>query len=273
MIHSATQSSKFIKFVRKLRPHFQGLPIRAETIAVGILEKLWHTTIVNAQRGDIGKLDDDSIAEAIGWDGESAEIVSILVECGWLDVCETHRLVVHDWAEHAPRHVKQNIGKKGGFVVRDDKKGETDNAIVIRDDGKSPPSVIDDAGSEEISPTPNLTKPNVTKPNQTRESAHTLANSRSEQFNQTWSRWKSHRNENFQPLTPTSEEVALMELARCYPGDEGQQIAAIEFSILRGAKNLILNGDHRTRDTPRGKPDQGDKAARREELFSKIGKV
>jgi hypothetical protein len=64
-----------------------------------------------------------------------------------------------------------------------------------------------------------------------------------------------------------------MELARCFPGDEATQIEVIEFSILRGAKNLITNGDHkRQREGPplkrNGKVDISD-----EELFAKIGKV
>lgn len=71
-----------------------------------------------------------------------------------------------------------------------------------------------------------------------------------------------------------------MELARCFPDDEASQIEAIEFSILRGAKHLITNGDHRARDAPTTSCLTGSKPGRTrtndlpdEELFSKIGKL
>lgn len=169
MIHSATQSSKFTKLVRKLRPMLTGLPVRVETIAIGVLEKLWHTTIVSAPRGDIGRLDDDSIAEAIGWDGDASELVSILVDCGWVDRCCEHRLIIHDWHEHAPRYVKQNINRKGGFVGLAQVKSEVSSDSRLDGDVKSPPSVSSETVSVEISLAHNKTEHNQTKQNETKQ--------------------------------------------------------------------------------------------------------
>lgn len=78
-----------------------------------------------------------------------------------------------------------------------------------------------------------------------RSHPHSLVEKMGEPFRAVWKRWRAHQRENFTPLTPTAEEAALMELARCYPGQEGDQIQVVEFSILRRAKNLITNGDHR----------------------------
>lgn len=165
MIHSATQSSKFVKLVRKLRPLVPPGPFRAEMIAVAVLEKLWHTTMSSAPRGDIGRIDDESIAESIGFDGDAGLLISILVECGWIDKSDEHRLIVHDWHEHAPRHVKQNIGRKGGFVT-ERPVGETNKPPQqsVRD-VEQPLSVSPETVSTEISRAPNQTKPNQTKSN------------------------------------------------------------------------------------------------------------
>lgn len=82
-----------------------------------------------------------------------------------------------------------------------------------------------------------------------RSDPHSLIGGMSKDFQAVWKRWRAHQRENFTPLTPTAEEAALMELARCYPGQEGEQIKVVEFSILRRAKNLITNGDHRKNQT------------------------
>ncbi len=87
--------------------------VSIETIAAGILERIWHLTIISAPAGDIGKLDNETIAEAAGWNLDADRLVAILVDVGWLDRCETNRLVIHDWHEHAPSFVKGNLSKWG----------------------------------------------------------------------------------------------------------------------------------------------------------------
>lgn len=68
---------------------------------VGILETLWQMVGRYAPQGNIGKYTDEEIEAWIEWDGEEGALVSALVVCGWLDACELHRLLVHDWPEHA----------------------------------------------------------------------------------------------------------------------------------------------------------------------------
>src|SRR5262245_42760201 len=69
--------------------------------AVGILESLWHATSRYALRGDIGHLTDKEIAHHVAWDKEPQVLVRALVASGWLDRDKEHRLIVHDWADHA----------------------------------------------------------------------------------------------------------------------------------------------------------------------------
>lgn len=106
MIHHVPNQLKFKRFVRLLRPLCTDSMLTPEGIAVCVLERLWHATMANAQAGDIGKLSDVDIAEAIGWLGEPTPLVNALVAGGWLDRCEVHRLVVHDWHEHCPTYLK-----------------------------------------------------------------------------------------------------------------------------------------------------------------------
>jgi hypothetical protein len=78
---------------------------------VGILESLWHLAARETPRGDIGKLCNADIADAIDWDGDSDALIDALVDSGWLDKSETHRLVVHDWHEHATDTTKKFIAR------------------------------------------------------------------------------------------------------------------------------------------------------------------
>ena len=136
MKHSAPQTGKFKKFVRRIRSLISCELISIETIAIGILERVWHATLVSAPQGDIGKLDNETIAELIGWNGDPDQIINVLVEVGWLDECLNHRLVVHDWREHAPGYLKGNFERHSREFVK--------------------PNL-----------SPNPTKPNPTEPNRT----------------------------------------------------------------------------------------------------------
>lgn len=79
--------------------------------AVGVLESVWHTVAREAPRGDIGKLSDEDIALAIDYRGDEAKLIEALVYAGWLDRDSTHRLVVHDWADHADDAVQMKLAR------------------------------------------------------------------------------------------------------------------------------------------------------------------
>lgn len=162
MIHSTVQTPKFRKLVRQLRPHLEAAPVNVETIAVGILERMWHMAMSGAKRGDIGRFDNDDIAESVGWFGDADQLIEVLVSTGWVDECEQHRLVIHDWHEHAPRHIKQNIKRLGGFAG-DVKQEPTVSGETLSGDQTSQ--------TPRIGLTPNQTKPNLTKPVQTPSTA------------------------------------------------------------------------------------------------------
>jgi uncharacterized phage protein (TIGR02220 family) len=77
--------------------------------ALGILEALWHWAGKFAQIGDVGRHDDRDIAEACFWNGKPTILIEALVECGWLERCPTHRLIIHDWSDHADGAVRKYV--------------------------------------------------------------------------------------------------------------------------------------------------------------------
>jgi hypothetical protein len=121
MRNITSQTAKFRRTVRRLRALLPAEVLSIldpETVLFGILERLWHTAAASAPRGDIGRLADDLICESCGWLGDTDSLIPLLIECGWIDTSDQYRLVIHDWADHAPNHVRGNVKRHhGGFCV------------------------------------------------------------------------------------------------------------------------------------------------------------
>ena len=82
--------------------------------AVGIMESLWHWTALYCPQGDLGRYSDRIIAHAVGWpEGDAEGFVQALVDVRWLDAHDEHRLVVHDWHDHADDFVHMSLARKG----------------------------------------------------------------------------------------------------------------------------------------------------------------
>ena len=81
--------------------------------AIGLLDLLFDWCIDYAVRGDIGKWNNGVIAGAVDWTGDADGLVHALVACGWLDEHQSHRLIVHDWPQHAPAFVRLKLKKLG----------------------------------------------------------------------------------------------------------------------------------------------------------------
>lgn len=120
---------------------------------VGLLELLWQGTAKNCPTGNIGKFDNEEIAIICDWENDPDILVAALVKCGWLDECETNRLLVHDWEEHCPKYVKGNVIRHG--------KSFANRSVLIGASYKEAPnrSLVDDPTTK-----PNQTKPSQTKP-------------------------------------------------------------------------------------------------------------
>lgn len=101
-----TKTPNLLKF-RKLQRRLH-LPKYA---VAGLLELLWIATAKNAPAGDIGKFDNESIATELDWHEDPDELITALIDTGWLDVLDGCRLFVHDWSTHAPWWVHGNLAK------------------------------------------------------------------------------------------------------------------------------------------------------------------
>lgn len=127
----------------------------ADYVVAGVLNCLWDMTAEQAPRGDVGRFTDEDIAAYIGWTGDESELVEALVASGWLDRCEEHRLVVHDWPEHAPKFIKDRLRKRNEEFAkvkterhRRSKTGESSVGDAPKGGSPRKSSVSDAIGSE-----------------------------------------------------------------------------------------------------------------------------
>lgn len=86
-----------------------GLLQERRQTAIGIVVSLWEWAGEFTPRGDIGRVPNAAIADGISWDGDPDGLIDALVEAGWVDRDDAHRLVIHDWAEHCQRWVRQRL--------------------------------------------------------------------------------------------------------------------------------------------------------------------
>jgi hypothetical protein len=85
--------------------------------AVGLMESLWHLTARETPRGDVGKLSDEDIALVLDYRGDEVEMLNVLADCGWLDRDPVHRLIVHDWSDHADDAVQMRLARTRLFFA------------------------------------------------------------------------------------------------------------------------------------------------------------
>jgi len=154
--HTTPDSMKFRKLQRRL-----GV---SKVVVVGTLELLWIATQKNAQRGDIGRFTNEEIAIECEWELDPDELIEALVETGWLDRSEEHRLTVHDWPQHAPRYIHAWIKSQNTtFAV-----GDNVEPVVPTIEATVVSTVVPTIEATTEGGIPNLTKPNLTKPNPTK---------------------------------------------------------------------------------------------------------
>ena len=120
---------------------------------VGLLEMLWHFTSEFYPGGDVGKCSDAVIADALGWKGDPARLMSGLVGL-WLDPHPVHRLVVHDWQDHAPDYIRKRLKRMGKEFV---------SSTIASDQSLTSQRPSTDQ-SMDVSTQPNPTQPNPTQP-------------------------------------------------------------------------------------------------------------
>ncbi len=88
--------------------------------ALGLLEALWHTTAELAPAGNIGRLPNRAIAMEMFYEGDADKLIEALIISGHVDKNEQHRLVIHDWLQHADYNTKRKVERRGESMVGHD---------------------------------------------------------------------------------------------------------------------------------------------------------
>lgn len=89
--------------------HLKSLLKLPKGAVLGYLECVWHFAGRFTPQGNIGKYSDLAIETWVEWDGEEGKLVDALLKSGWLDADEGHRLIVHDWHQHADRATRMAL--------------------------------------------------------------------------------------------------------------------------------------------------------------------
>jgi len=142
---------KAIKAARKL-----GISVPA---VVGHLHFLWWWCLKYAQDGDLTRFDASDIAVAAGWEGDTGDFVTALVDCGpgdsmgFLEQTDLG-LAIHDWMDYAGRLIeKRQANTKRMQSARAKKVRSTGETRATHVQGLQYPTV------------PNPTVPYITVPN------------------------------------------------------------------------------------------------------------
>ena len=154
-----------LKFKRLCHLLWGSVGPEAKLMTTGLLERMWELTRSEAPQGDLGAhVCDEELAEALLWCGEPSVLIDALVAERWLDADETHRLVVHNWADRCPRYIKQRLTRKGLDLVRCADAARTPEPIERPPPGgQNAPNGVQNTENGR----PTDTRPDPTQPNPT----------------------------------------------------------------------------------------------------------
>jgi hypothetical protein len=80
-------------------------------LTLGCLESIWHFAARFTPQGNIGKYSDSAIEAWVDWEGPPGQLITSLVEAGWVDTDPLFRLVVHDWSVYADEMVHTTLAR------------------------------------------------------------------------------------------------------------------------------------------------------------------
>lgn len=213
---NTTELMKFKRLQRLLGESKRGV--------TGLLTLLWMETARQAPEGDIGKFSNEEIAILLDWEDDPDHLVLSLVETGWLDRSDPHRLVVHDWSDHCPNYIKGNLLRHGRSIAI----GGSSEEVT-----KEPPI---GGCSEDTTIKSSLFKSSQVKSSQRggdSQGASSVAPLpfSSDRFVSAWNDWQQHRKEIKKKLTPTSIARQFKTFEKW---GESRSVEAIEYTIEKG---------------------------------------
>lgn len=127
---------------------------------IGYLHLMWWWALDYAQDGDLSSYDLDDLADAMMYEGNSKELITALIESGFLDLDKDQdRLIIHDWFDYAGKLVEK-------------RRIEAERKRLSR---KRPADVFFMSAGRPADVDGNSTVPNSTKHNSTVPNKHTSA--------------------------------------------------------------------------------------------------
>jgi hypothetical protein len=91
------------------------------------------TRLWESPQGDIGKLSNQDISDAIAWNGSEEKLVEALINAKWFDKDPTYRLIVHDWHEHCDDSVHMRLARLGLLFANGTKPKTTRLSVTERE--------------------------------------------------------------------------------------------------------------------------------------------
>lgn len=91
--------------------HLKALLDQPKGATLGWLEAIWHFAGRFTPQGNVGKYSDQAIEAWVEWNGVPGALISALAESKWLDKDQEHRLIAHDWHEHADVMVHTTLAR------------------------------------------------------------------------------------------------------------------------------------------------------------------
>lgn len=139
--------------------------------AIGIMNLLWDQCATFAPRGDLGKLRNGAIARGCDWQGDADEFIQALLDTGWLEAHDSHRLIVHDWPDHCEQWVRLKLTRLKMTFLECYRTAEGSATATAE---ASAESSADASASRDPNPNPNLaqTKPSQANPKPTPNPNH-----------------------------------------------------------------------------------------------------
>lgn len=222
--------------------------------AIGHLELLWAFTGKKAPQGDIGKWPDGAIARACYWMTRPEKFLLALHESGFIEADDEHRLIIHDWPDHAPRWVKAKLAKLGLDFIR---RTTAPTAVRTAVPTTGPPVEASSKGRED--------KRSEVKPKGARAREASLAAALATPGLDVgaFRRWEVYRRESLKPIRPASMEAAAQEMAALGK----RQAEAVQHSMASGYQGLFpktagTNGNGHAQPPPkRERPPTADEIA------------
>ncbi len=101
-----------------IRSHAPNSIAEPQTIATGVLERLWFYASERHRFGILDGVDANLLAGEVGWNGDPQFLLDAIISTGWIDMVDGV-LCVHDWQDHCPMWVtallrSPNYRKKAG---------------------------------------------------------------------------------------------------------------------------------------------------------------